>query len=99
MFIVLPNTQLRDIWIDKITASSASNAGVEMEVMSWLSRATLDIIGIAGFAHQIDALQNGEQADQLSSEFSKMLEYTTNQPLLSMIRERVPPLRWIVSFL
>ncbi|KAJ7648294.1 cytochrome P450 [Mycena polygramma] len=53
--------QLRDIW-----AAQASNGGgvARVEVLSWLSKATLDIIGLAGFNYNIDALGASEGAAQ-----------------------------------
>ena len=35
--------QLRDIWADEI-----SKANGQVEVLSWLSKMTLDVIGLAG---------------------------------------------------
>ena len=37
--------QLRDIWVSKL---SQGDQVIRVEVLSWLCRATLDIIGIAG---------------------------------------------------
>lgn len=39
------STQLRDIWLSK---ASATDQPYRVDVLAWLSRATLDIIGLAG---------------------------------------------------
>jgi hypothetical protein len=41
--------QLRDKWMEEIKKSERAQGGkVPINVLSWLSRATLDIIGLAG---------------------------------------------------
>ncbi|KAJ7607627.1 cytochrome P450 [Mycena polygramma] len=53
--------ELRDIW----AAQAANTGGVaRVEVLSWLSKATLDIIGLAGFNYNINALGALEGAAQ-----------------------------------
>ncbi|KAJ7670063.1 cytochrome P450 [Mycena polygramma] len=53
--------ELRDIW----AAQAANGGGVaRVEVLSWLSKATLDIIGLAGFNYNINALGASEGAAQ-----------------------------------
>ncbi|KAJ7039575.1 cytochrome P450 [Mycena alexandri] len=47
-------SQLRDIWDAQITAG---NSNPTIEVLSWLRRMTLDVIGEAGFNHQFDGLK------------------------------------------
>ncbi|KAJ7154854.1 cytochrome P450 [Mycena crocata] len=53
--------QLRDIWASQV----ATNGGfARVEALSWLSKATLDIIGLAGFNYRINALGTGSQDTQ-----------------------------------
>jgi hypothetical protein len=44
--------QLRDVWSSQIESyektADPNSKGVRIDVLSWLSRATLDIIGLAG---------------------------------------------------
>lgn len=47
MFLSERYSKLRDIWISKI---SKSNKPTRIDALSWLSRATLDIIGVAGMS-------------------------------------------------
>ncbi|KAF8190224.1 cytochrome P450 [Mycena galopus ATCC 62051] len=49
--------QLRDIWAAQV---AKSDGVARLEVLSWLSKATLDIIGLAGFNYKIDALGTDE---------------------------------------
>lgn len=50
----------------------ADPRGFEMEFGQWCMRATLDIIGIAGFGRDFGALQNPE--DELVRDYSEILE-------------------------
>ena len=41
--------QLRDVWSSEIDKDpAASTKGIHLNVMPWLSRMTLDVIGLAG---------------------------------------------------
>jgi len=55
-------------------------------VLSWLSRATLDIIGLGGFNYSFDALQQGEEASELSASFSQMFKGTQQTGLSQVFR-------------
>ncbi|KAK1215344.1 hypothetical protein PQX77_022050 [Marasmius sp. AFHP31] len=46
--------ELRDIWSSHIENNDGSRA--ELDVLYWLSKMTLDVIGQAGFNYQLDAL-------------------------------------------
>ncbi|KAJ7169306.1 cytochrome P450 [Mycena crocata] len=64
--------QLRDIW----AAQATQNGGVaRVEGVSWLNKATLDIIRLAGFNHKINALglQDEEVPDEFATAFETML--------------------------
>ncbi|KAJ6458410.1 cytochrome P450 [Mycena vitilis] len=85
--------QLRDIW-----ASQASNGGgvARVEVLSWLSKATLDIIGLAGFNYNINALGASEGAAQneLAEAFEAVFAAETGGfSVLRFIQLRFPVLR------
>ncbi|KAG9082535.1 hypothetical protein FRC07_014173, partial [Ceratobasidium sp. 392] len=64
------SNQLRDIWLETINNSSE---GVEIDVLSWLSRATLDVIGTAGFGYEFNSLQDGDK-DELAKAFKEIFE-------------------------
>jgi hypothetical protein len=72
----------------------------EVEVLSWLSRATLDIIGLGGFNYSFDALKQGEEASELSSSFSEMFKSTQQTGLsqfFRVLKAFIPIFRCFVS--
>lgn len=50
--------KLRDAWLQHIAENPSGRATVD--VLNWLSRATLDIIGLAGFDYSFNAVAEGE---------------------------------------
>lgn len=49
--------KLRDIWLNKIEESDCEESTID--VLSWLSRRCLDIIGVAGFNQELDSMDAG----------------------------------------
>ncbi|KAJ6533383.1 cytochrome P450 [Mycena vulgaris] len=87
------SVQLRDLW----ASEAAQNGGVaHVEAISWLNKATLDIIGLAGFNYDINALgaKSGQQADELAEAFETL---TGNGlfPPMRVLQFFLPPLRHI----
>lgn len=73
----------------------------EIEVLSWLSRTTLDIIGLCGFNYSFDAVRQGEEASELSASFSQMFKGTQQNPLSNffrILRAFIPILSCLVRF-
>ncbi|KAG6861475.1 hypothetical protein C0995_016254 [Termitomyces sp. Mi166 len=86
--------QLRDIWAVDI----AKEGGVgRIEVLSWLSRATLDIIGLAGFNYKFDALNENHEQNELNAAFSTIFHAGTTMSLIPMLKTLFPPLRFLRS--
>ncbi|KAJ7075216.1 cytochrome P450 [Mycena belliarum] len=88
------SAQLRDIW--KVKA--AQNGGsARVEVMSDLTRATLDIIGLAGFNHNINALstRSGDVPDPLAAAFESLSAAQRQFTLLHNVQGVYPIFRWI----
>ncbi|KAJ7778984.1 cytochrome P450 [Mycena metata] len=84
--------QLRDIW----AAEATKNGGVaRVEILSWLSKATLDIIGLAGFNYKINALgaENHDAPDELANAFEEVFKAETTIGLISGLRSLFPVLR------
>ncbi|KAJ7494216.1 cytochrome P450 [Mycena galericulata] len=84
--------QLRDIW----AAQVANNGGVaRVEIISWLNKATLDIIGLAGFNYRINALARDDSAppDELTSAFQALLTAETDFTFLRLLQFKIPLLR------
>jgi len=61
--------QLRDIWARQ---AEQQNGAASIEVLSWLRRMTLDVIGQAGFNYQFDALENNGKSNELDEVFTKL---------------------------
>ncbi|KAK7469446.1 hypothetical protein VKT23_003917 [Stygiomarasmius scandens] len=55
--------KLRDIWLDKGSLPLA-----RVDALSWLGRATLDVIGLAGFGYHFNSLS--QSSDELADAFS-----------------------------
>nr|QDJ74243.1 cytochrome P450-3 [Thanatephorus cucumeris] len=73
IFIAKSN-QLRDIWTDKLHDKPA---GETIEVLSWLTRATLDIIGLAGFGYDFRSLED-EDKDELAKAYTELFNSNIN---------------------
>ncbi|EIM91637.1 cytochrome P450 [Stereum hirsutum FP-91666 SS1] len=54
------SNQLRDILLHKTTQSHRTDGAVTVDMYGWLSQATLDIIGLAGFHHDFNTLNSSE---------------------------------------
>ncbi|KAG8722655.1 hypothetical protein FRC09_005905 [Ceratobasidium sp. 395] len=65
--------QLRDILLDQLSTNSN---GTTINVLQWLTYATLDIIGVAGFGYEFNSLRDGDE-DELAKAFNKVFD--TNQ--------------------
>ncbi|KAJ6543111.1 cytochrome P450 [Mycena capillaripes] len=61
--------QLRDIWAHQIAQEDGT---ARIEVMSWLRRMTLDVIGQAGFNYQFNALEQNARPNELNTAFTKL---------------------------
>ncbi|KAF9241638.1 cytochrome P450 [Melanogaster broomeanus] len=56
---------------------SAEDKGVEIDVCHWISRATFDVIGLAGFDYHFNAIQN--ESDELFAAYKEMFETAVSQ--------------------
>ncbi|KAJ7926750.1 cytochrome P450, partial [Mycena leptocephala] len=59
--------QLRDIWAHQV---AQENGAARIDVMSWLRRMTLDVIGQAGFNYQFNALD--DKPNELNDAFTQL---------------------------
>ncbi|KAF8838981.1 cytochrome P450 [Paxillus ammoniavirescens] len=55
--------RLRDFWLSEI---ANPGDGARLEIMSWISRTTIDVIGLAGFNYDIDVLSVTEKPNELN---------------------------------
>ncbi|KAF8593285.1 cytochrome P450 [Ceratobasidium sp. AG-I] len=82
--------QLKDIWLDQIKGSPKGSRVID--VLPWLSRATLDIIGVAGFDYHFNSLE-GDDEDELAKAFMKVFEAGQQPTMFSRLRNFVPLLK------
>ncbi|KAF7345835.1 hypothetical protein MVEN_01605000 [Mycena venus] len=61
--------QLRDLWA---VQAEDQNGTACVDVLLWLRRMTLDVIGQAGFNYQFDALENNGKSTELDKVFTKL---------------------------
>jgi len=84
--------QLRDIW----AAESSKQGGTgRIDVLSWLSRMTLDVIGKAGFAYSFESLNSDAKPNELSQAFSVLFRVGTKLTMIPMLRAWFPFLRFL----
>lgn len=89
---VAKSIELRDIW----AAENAREGGTsQIDALSWLSRATLDIIGLAGFNYHFDALSGDPEKNELNEAFATMFKAGTKMSVIPLIRSFVPFLRFL----
>ncbi|KAF7373489.1 hypothetical protein MSAN_00558800 [Mycena sanguinolenta] len=87
--------QLRDIWAAQTAKSD--NGVARVEVLSWLSKATLDIIGLAGFNYKINALgaEEGAAPNELAEAFETLFSAENGISLVRFLQTRIRILRHI----
>ncbi|KAJ7636383.1 cytochrome P450 [Roridomyces roridus] len=82
--------QLRNIWARELISDS------KIDVYSGLRKMTLDVIGLAGFNYNFNALDNynnaGEEKDELQEAFAGLLQ----SPMSGVLRALFPILRFVV---
>ncbi|KAG8740820.1 hypothetical protein FRC10_003848 [Ceratobasidium sp. 414] len=74
--------QLRDILLDQM---SNNLEGTTIDVLQWLSYATLDIIGVAGFGYEFNSLRDGDE-DALAKAFSKVFDTDEDDTLSEKLK-------------
>ncbi|CAE6422736.1 unnamed protein product [Rhizoctonia solani] len=67
------SNQLRDIWTDMLQNSPE---GETIDILPWLTRATLDIIGLEGFGYDFHSLEH-EDNDELAKAYTEL--FNSNQ--------------------
>ncbi|KAF9071151.1 cytochrome P450 [Rhodocollybia butyracea] len=88
--------ELKDIWASKIN-ESVGNDEAQVDALSWLSRATLDVIGRTGFNYDFHALTPKGGSNELSKAFSTGFHVATRLNFWLMIQGTFPFTRWIPS--
>ncbi|KAJ7036954.1 cytochrome P450 [Mycena alexandri] len=85
--------ELRDIWAER----TATGSGVtRVDGLSWLSKATLDIIGLAGFSYHFNSLRSQQPTElRVATAFSAVMEASTKVNLTRVLQALIPALRVI----
>ncbi|KAG9024618.1 hypothetical protein FRB95_011268 [Tulasnella sp. JGI-2019a] len=86
--------ELRDIWLNEVSGYSGQ---AEVDVAVWLSRMTLDVIGLAGFNYNFNSLVEGE-TNELARAFHdlsapetpfrlllKLFKFSQSPPLVALL--------------
>ncbi|KAG6820052.1 hypothetical protein H0H93_006067 [Arthromyces matolae] len=84
--------ELRDVWLAEIERQGSE---AHVDGLSWLSRATLDIIGLAGFKYKFDALTESPEKNELNAAFATMFQGGTKVTMIPMLRTYIPALRFL----
>ena len=89
---------MRDILLSQFKTPSDSTASpsARVDMLVYLTQATLDIIGLAGFNYSFNALAN-EQSD-LSEAFDAVLHPPDDFQFLQLLKLQIPVLRYIFVF-
>ncbi|BFZ61253.1 hypothetical protein YB2330_002312 [Saitoella coloradoensis] len=80
-----------DCWNKEINAAERPEEGVVVEVLSWLSRTTLDIIGTAGFGYDFDALHT--TSNPLAEAYKLMFKFDKIGRVVGILSVYLPFLR------
>ncbi|KAJ7062855.1 cytochrome P450 [Mycena amicta] len=87
--------ELRDIWLLQANATTVAR----VDALSWLSKVTLDIIGVAGFNYQINSLAASSEVDdhknELAAAFETIFAAETGFSVWKLFQHFIPVLRWI----
>ncbi|THV01377.1 cytochrome P450 [Dendrothele bispora CBS 962.96] len=84
--------QLRDIWAAQVSQEGSS---AQLDVLSWLSRMTLDVIGLAGFNYKFDALSG--EINELNKAFNTVFSATNRIDYWGILQALFPVLRILPS--
>ncbi|KAF8813584.1 cytochrome P450 [Phlegmacium glaucopus] len=81
-------TELRDTWFDILRQSDTRNC--KIDVCHWISRATFDVIGLAGFDYNFEAIK--DETNELFGAYKEMFEVVISQghPVWTILRIYAP---------
>jgi len=86
---------MRDILLNECSA----NKETEIDVLKWLSRTTLDVIGLAGFNYKFNALNAEETPNELSTAFNSVFDNLSKRSVLAFLQLEIPYLRHLVRIM
>jgi hypothetical protein len=83
--------QLRDVWMGMISETGSKR----INVLEWLSKMTLDVIGLAGFNYHFNSLNNGGKPNELDDACNALFG-ARKSPILPVLAGLIPILRVLV---
>jgi len=84
--------QLRDLWNTEV---SKAGEPARINVLNSMSKATLDVIGLAGFNYNFDSLNTEGKPNELHKAFETMFRSLTGFSFLPLLKAYLPLLRII----
>ncbi|KAJ3514174.1 hypothetical protein NLJ89_g2526 [Agrocybe chaxingu] len=85
--------ELRDIWLEESMRNKEANSRID--VLAWLRKLTLDVIGLAGFGYKFDALKT--DSNELHQAFSTIFRSANRVNPHQLLRGFFPFLRPILE--
>ncbi|PPQ63062.1 hypothetical protein CVT24_005917 [Panaeolus cyanescens] len=82
--------QLKNVWNSELSASKDGTARIE--ALSWLSKVTLNVIGLAGFHYDFEALSKGAKENELNAAFSTIFQTGGPMNMFNVLRNFIPAL-------
>ncbi|PPQ72759.1 hypothetical protein CVT24_012799 [Panaeolus cyanescens] len=88
------SAKLRDVWLSEGAKEPGGKA--QIDALAWLSRMTLDTIGLAGFNYDFDALSDNPEKNELNKAFSTVFKTGSGGTYyIRILRGLFPSLRWL----
>ncbi|EJU01813.1 cytochrome P450 [Dacryopinax primogenitus] len=87
--------QLRDV-LNELQGMAVSTQGVELDMFAWIGRASLEIIGLAGFGYRFNCLV--DESNELFHAYHDMEQELGRNPLTDLLKDRFKFLRRIPGF-
>lgn len=80
--------QLRDMWASEL--SESPNEVVKIDILSGLTKMTLDVIGLAGFNYRFDALGQTKETNELNDAFQTIFRADAQLTLRAVLGNAFP---------
>ncbi|PPQ73604.1 hypothetical protein CVT24_008062 [Panaeolus cyanescens] len=91
--VVEKTIQLRDAWLSELAEEQGPK---RIDALSWLSRATLDVIGLTGFNYDFEALTpDGPDKNELNRAFKTLFETGGELNVPAVLRSLFPIFRFL----
>ncbi|KAJ7159473.1 cytochrome P450 [Mycena filopes] len=84
------SVELRDIWASQIGDGSGTSSAARIDVLEWLSKMTLDVIGQAGFDYQFDTMH---KSNAVHEAFHNLFHFPGLSRQVRAIQPSIPLLR------